>query len=89
MALRPEPLNVRFPPEEDELVRRAAAELGISMTEFLTTAALSRAHEVVADQREFLLDTESWAAFTALLDQPPVPNPQLVDLFARPPRVEQ
>ena len=89
MAARPEPLHVRFPPEEDELVRRAAAELGISITEFLTTAALSRAHDVLADQQEFLLDTASWRAFTALLDEPPVPNPQLVDLFTRPSRVEQ
>lgn len=89
MAERPEQLRLRLPPEEDELVRRAAAARGESLPEFLTTAALRRAHEVLADQREFLLDAESWAAFTALLDEPAVPNPQLVRLFARPPRVER
>lgn len=57
------------------------------MSEFLTASAVERAGEVLADQREFVLDESTWTEFTRLLDAPPRPDPRLVELFARPQRI--
>jgi uncharacterized protein (DUF1778 family) len=49
-----------------------------------TDAAVARAHDVLADQRVFLLDdaTWAWADFQATLDRPVSPKPRLTALFA-------
>ena len=80
-------LNLRLRAVDDELIRHAAAQTGQSVSEFLTTSAVERAHEILADQREFILDERTWAEFTRLLDEPPRPDPRLVELFARPQRI--
>jgi uncharacterized protein (DUF1778 family) len=80
-------LNLRLRAADDELIRRAAAQAGQTVSEFLTSSAVQRAHEVLADQRTFVLDEGTWDAFTALLDQPPRPDPRLVELFSRPLRI--
>lgn len=82
-------LNLRLRAADDELIRRAVAEVGKSVSEFLTTSALERAHEVLADQRRFILDGDTWKAFTDSLDAPARPDPRLVELFARPQRIER
>ncbi|MCC5951593.1 MAG: DUF1778 domain-containing protein [Acidimicrobiia bacterium] len=80
-------LNVRLRAVDDELIRRAAQQTGQSVSEFLTTSAIERAHEVLADQRDFVLDEGTWNEFTRLLDEPSRPDPRLVELFARPQRI--
>lgn len=80
-------LNLRLRAGDDELIRHAAAQSGQTVSEFLTSAALERAHEVLADQRTFVLDEATWRVFTELLDQPPRPDPRLVELFSRPQRI--
>ncbi|MBI2703974.1 MAG: DUF1778 domain-containing protein [Actinobacteria bacterium] len=80
-------LNLRLRAADDELIRHAAAEVGQSVSDFLTTSAIERAHEVLSDQRRFVLDERTWKAFTELLDEPTRPDPRLVELFARPQRV--
>ena len=80
-------LNLRLRAADDDVIRRAAAQVGQSVSEFLTTSAVERAHEILADQREFAVDAATWDAFTELLDEPPRPDPRLVELFARPQRI--
>lgn len=80
-------LNLRLRPADDELIRHAAAQVGQSLSEFLTRAAVERAHEVLADQREFELDGSAWDEFVRLLDETPRPDPRLVELFTRPQRI--
>jgi uncharacterized protein (DUF1778 family) len=80
-------LNLRLRAADDELIRRAAEQTGQSVSEFLTTSAIERAHEVLADQRDFVLDEGTWDEFTRLLDEPARPDPRLVELFARPKRI--
>ena len=80
-------MNVRLRAADDELIRRAAEQAGQSVSEFLTTSAIDRAHEVLADQRDFVLEEEAWDRFTRLLDDPARPDPRLVELFARPQRI--
>jgi uncharacterized protein (DUF1778 family) len=76
--------NLRLRAADDALIRHAAAETGQSVSEFLTSSALERAHEVLADQRSFVLDETTWSAFVEKLDRPPRPNPRLVELFSGP-----
>lgn len=82
-------LNLRLNQGDDELIRHAAHTLGQSVSEFLTDSAIDRAHEVLANQRHFVLDEETWDAFVVLLDQPARPDPRLTELFARPLRIER
>ena len=80
-------MNLRLRTADDDLIRHAASQTGQTVSEFLTAAAVDRANEVLADQRSFELDGPTWEAFVALLDEPPRPDPRLVELFARPQRI--
>lgn len=80
-------LNLRLRAADDELIRHAAEQTGQTVTEFLTSSAVERAHDVLADQRTFVLDPDTWDEFVALLDRPVRPDPRLVELFARPSRI--
>lgn len=80
-------MNVRLRAADDELIRRAAEQTGQSLSEFLTTAAIERAHEVLADQRDLVVHEGTWDEFIRLLDEPARPDPRLVELFARPQRI--
>ncbi|WAX55101.1 DUF1778 domain-containing protein [Jatrophihabitans cynanchi] len=82
-------LNLRLNADDDALLRQAAAALGQSVSEFLTSSAVERAHDVLADQRHFDLDVETWNRFVAILDEPAEPDPALVSLFSRPSRIER
>lgn len=82
-------LNLRLRERDDALIRRAADHLGVTVSDFLTASALERAHEILADQHDVVLDDETWTQFTALLDEPPRPDPRLVELFARPRRIDR
>lgn len=79
--------NLRLRERDDVLIRRAAEHSGQTLSEFMTASALDRAHEVLADQRSFELDEETWDQFVAILDEPPRADPRLVELFARPQRI--
>jgi len=80
-------LNLRLRAADDELIRLAAEQTGQSVSDFLTSSAVERAHEVLADQRAFALDDATWDQFVALLDEPVRPDPRLVELFSRPQRI--
>lgn len=82
-------LNLRLKPKDDQLIKQAAQSLGVSVSEFLTSSAVARAHELLAGQRQFFLDEDTWDAFVALLDGPARPDPRLVELFARPQRIRR
>lgn len=79
--------NLRLRAADDELIRHAAETTGQTVTEFLTSSAIERAHEVLADLRTFVLDEETWDEFVSLLDEPVRPDPRLVELFSRPQRI--
>jgi len=40
-----------------------------------------------ADDERLELDDSTWGQFIALIDAPTLPNPRLVELFARPQRI--
>jgi uncharacterized protein (DUF1778 family) len=77
-------LNLRVAPEDEALLRRAAAEAGESVSEFLVESARVRAEMLLADRTRFVLDDEQWDAFWASIDRPPRYVPELRALFERP-----
>lgn len=77
-------LAMRLTPDQDALIRDAAAVTGQSLTEFVTTAAVTRAENTLADRRVFRLDDDAWAEFNALLDRPAQRIPELADLLGEP-----
>jgi len=63
------------------LIRRAAEQTGVSVTEFILESATERATEVIADQHLLVLGNERWERFVAALEAPAEPVPALVELF--------
>lgn len=74
-------LAVRLTPGQDALIRDAAAFSGQSLTDFVTTAAVARAEDTLADRRVFRLDDAAWAEFSAILDRPARRVPELAELL--------
>lgn len=66
------------------LIRDAAAAAGQSLTEFVTTAAVTRAEDTLADRHMFRLDDAAWTGFTAILDRPAKRIPELAALLNEP-----
>jgi uncharacterized protein (DUF1778 family) len=77
-------LAMRLTPNQDALIRDAAAVTGQSLTEFVTTAAVTRAEDTLADRRAFRLDDAAWTEFAAILDRPAERIPELAKLLNEP-----
>lgn len=77
-------LAMRLTPDQDALIRDAAAVTGQSLTEFVTTAAMTRAEDTLADRRVFRLDDAAWTDFAAILDRPAKRIPELARLLNEP-----
>ena len=77
-------LAMRLTPDQDALIRDAAAVTGQSLTEFVTTAAVTRAEDTLADRRVFRLNDAAWAEFVAILDRPAKHTPELAKLLNDP-----
>ncbi len=77
-------LNLRVAPEDEALLRQAAAEAGESVSEFLVESARVRAASVLADRTRFALDEQRWAEFCASLDRPARVRAEIRELFERP-----
>jgi uncharacterized protein (DUF1778 family) len=84
MTVKDHRLALRLSQEQDALIRLAADASGSTLSEFGVAALMGRAHEILADQRLFLLDTAAWQEFEALLDAPVRLRPGLSKLFSRP-----
>ena len=83
-ARRTERLNLRAPGRQMSLIKRAAAERGQNVTEFVVESAYCEAQQTLADRQNFTLTQEQWDAFTTALEQPPRIIPRLKQLFAEP-----
>ena len=76
-------INVRLSKQTREIIDHAAEAAGKSRSEFIIESARKSAMNVLLDQRFFTLDARRFAAFMAILDNPPAPNQKLKALFAR------
>ena len=86
---RSERIDIRTTPSVKRFLQDAAATSSKTISEFLLDSALSKAAEVMADRRLFLLNDEQWEAFMAALDAPPQPMPRLERLLKEPSALEK
>ncbi len=75
--MRTQTINLRASEEQKALIDRAAECLGKSRTEFILDTMREASENVLLDQRVFWLDDEAFAAFQAILDDPPEPTEEL------------
>lgn len=77
-------LGVRATPDQEAILRRAAAIRHQSLTDFVLDSACQAAEQTLIDQRLFLVSGERYDSLLELLDQPASDNPGLRELFAKP-----
>ncbi len=74
---------LRVTPDDDLLFRKAAEEVGESVSEFLVESGRTRAEMVLADRSQFVLDAKAWKQFHDALDRPTQVNTAVTDLLQR------
>jgi len=84
-----ERIDIRTTQRVKRTLQDAATASSKTVSEFLLDSALTKAAEVLADRRLFLLDDEQWDAFMAALDAPPQPMPRLEKLLREPSVLEK
>ncbi len=84
-ARKDDVIQIRAMAGTKALLNRAAAVRGQKLSEFMLESARRAAEDALLDQRSFFLDEESHERFLALLDTPPSPSQELVDLMRRRP----
>lgn len=82
-------LSPRLNQADDALIGYAADAQGQTVSEFLTSSAVDRAHEVMGIQRHFVRVEDVWDRFVEILAAPASPDPRLVELLSRPRRIER
>ena len=79
-----EKLSLRLSSADKRVLEAAASVSNRSVSEFVRDSALSRAHEMLADRRTFLLSQSKWAEFQAALDTPTRYNLRMQRLLTEP-----
>lgn len=72
-----ERIDLRTSPAIKELITRAAATAGVSLSAFLIASAQERAKQVLAESETLMLSSRDWVAFFAALDNADRPRPKL------------
>ena len=80
-------LNFRLNTEQELALRHAAALSGQSVSGFVVSTAVERAHEVLARANDVRLSDAAFRDFVAALDEPAEMVPELVRLFERNSRI--
>ena len=70
-------ISIRAKTRQRDLIDQAAERLGRSRSDFMLEAACRQAEDVLLDQTYFAVDGERFAAFQALLDNPPAVSDRL------------
>ena len=73
-----ERVEVRMRPEVLARIREAADRSHLTVSAFVTAAALERADDVIAQDKVWTVPAAQFDAMVASLDSPPVANPELV-----------
>jgi uncharacterized protein (DUF1778 family) len=76
-------LGLRTTPQQEAVLRRAAAVSNKSMTNFILDSACLAAEQTLMDQRLFMVSPDQALTLLELLDRPAQDNPGLADLFSR------
>jgi uncharacterized protein (DUF1778 family) len=76
-------INLRTPPDQRELIDRAARLQGKSRTDFMLEASREKAQQVLLDQTLFMVSARQHKAFAALMDAPLSGNVAVKRLLSR------
>jgi len=74
-------IDLRITREQKELLARAAALSGVSMSSFLVNNALDQAKRIVVKSETITLSDRDRDLFYSILKNPPEPNNNLVKLM--------
>ncbi len=74
-------IDLRITREQKELLARAAALSGVSMSSFLVNNALDQAKRIVVKSETITLSDRDRDLFYSILKNPPKPNKNLVKLM--------
>lgn len=80
-------LNFRLSPEQERSLRQAAALTGQSISGFVLSSAVDRAHGLLERANTIELSDAAFRGFVAALDEPAEAAPELVRLFKRRSRI--
>ena len=83
MATKTAPINMRVEPSVRNIIDTAANLLKVDRTVFIQQAALTEAHEVIANQRDFSLNEAAFNAFEIALQAEAKADEGMVELLAR------
>lgn len=72
-----ERIDLRTSPEVKDLIVRAAAMAGLSLSAFLLASAQDRAKQILAESENMILSPKDWDAFFSALDNTEKPRPKL------------
>ena len=78
------PLSMRLGEADIAIIDRAAALDGRSRTDFVRTAAVRAAEEVLLERALIRMSPEGFAAFRDAIEAPPEPVEAMVELLRRP-----
>lgn len=84
LPTKSERIALRASEEQRELIARASELTSTTVSEFVLSASIARAEDVLADRREFRLPPDRWNAFVGMLDRSPVEKPRLRRLLTEP-----
>jgi len=77
-------MALRLTRPQKRLIERAAQVRGSSLSDFSVTAAVDKAEQVLAEQKDLVLDEAGWQIFCDALDHPARVLPGLRTLMAQP-----
>lgn len=83
-TVRSEKLDLRLSSSDKRTLEAAAAVSNRSVSDFVRESALSRADEMLADRRTFVLSKTKWSEFQAALDAPTRPLHRMQRLLTEP-----
>ena len=76
--------SIRVSSGDDAIVRRALAQQGVSLNEYVVRHAVTAAIDDLADRRLFLISSDEWDELLELLDRPVMTKPRLAALMQQP-----
>ena len=83
-TVRSEKLDLRLSSSDKRTLEAAASVSSRSVSDFVRESALSRADEMLADRRTFVLSKPKWCEFQAALDAPTRSLPRMQRLLTEP-----
>jgi len=77
-------IDLRVDPHKKSIISRAAAMLGVNVTQFIIERVFPEAERIVAEGNRTRLSKEEWERFYSKLDETPKDLPELRRLMQEP-----